>query len=166
MHGSVGTLEDSVRRMTPVAAPDEQLEAVAALLQLLEHAQRGGRTERAYSVVGPNGTVLDIPASVLVLFERVIEVLARGDAITLVPVGKALTTQQAANILNVSRQYLVQLLDDGRIPHSKTGTHRRVRFDDVLAFKRQRDRDRMASLDDLARLTQEFGGYEEIPVEP
>jgi excisionase family DNA binding protein len=98
-----------------------------------------------------------------VLLERIIEVLASGDAITVVPVGKELTTQQAANLLNVSRQYLVRLLDEGRLPFRKTGTHRRVRMEDVVAFARQRDRDRMASLDDLAQLSQEFGGYEEIP---
>jgi excisionase family DNA binding protein len=82
---------------------------------------------------------------------------SRGDALTLVPVGKELTTQQCANILNVSRQYVVQLLDAGHIPYRRTGTHKRVCMEELLAYKRQRDRTRNDSLDDLTRLTQEFG---------
>ncbi|MCP4500553.1 MAG: excisionase [Deltaproteobacteria bacterium] len=60
-------------------------------------------------------------------------------------------------------QYLVRLLDEGRIPFRKTGTHRRVRMESLLAYKRQRDRDRMTSLDELSQLSQDFGGYDEIP---
>jgi excisionase family DNA binding protein len=154
--------EESVRQMNPVAAPQDQRESVAALRELLRHVAEQPEPA-AYKLVSPSGEVTELPESVFLLLERVIEVLARGDAITVVPVGKELTTQQAANILNVSRQYLVRLLDDGRIPFGKTGTHRRVRMEDLLAFKRQRDRDRRASLDDLSQLSQDFGGYEEIP---
>ncbi len=86
--------------------------------------------------------------------------MARGDALTVVPVGKVITTQQAANILNVSRQYLVRLLDQGKISFAKTGKHRRLRIEDVLAYKDQRDKDRRAGLRNLSRLTQDFGGYD------
>lgn len=157
--------EESVRRMTPVAAPEDQRERVAALMDLITHAAPSQPDIVAYKLLSPSGDIIELPESVFLLLERIIEVLARGDAITVVPVGKELTTQQAANILNVSRQYLVRLLDDGRIPYRKTGTHRRVRMEDLLAYKRQRDRDRMASLDDLSQLSQDFGGYEVIPQE-
>lgn len=163
--GSAGTIEfeESVRQMTPVAAPYDQREGLDALMELLKHVP----TERAdtgmYRLVSPTGDETELPESVFLLLERVVEVLGRGDALTVVPVGKELTTQQAANILNVSRQYLVRLLNDGRIPYSKTGTHRRVRIEDVLAYKRQRDRERMASLDDLSQRSQDLGGYTEIP---
>jgi excisionase family DNA binding protein len=86
--------------------------------------------------------------------------MARGDSITVVPVGKEITTQQAADLLNVSRQYLVRLLDEGRIPFRKTGKHRRLRIEDVLSFKDSRDKDRRAGLRELSRLTQEAGGYD------
>jgi len=160
---AAATFEESVRRMNPVAAPQDQRKSVAALLELFKHAGTDKPLPAAYKLVSPTGEVTELPHSVFLLLERVIEVLARGDAITLVPVGRELTTQQAANILNVSRQYLVRLLDDRRIPFRKTGSHRRVRMEDLLEFKQQRDRDRMASLDALSQLSQDFGGYDEIP---
>ncbi len=94
------------------------------------------------------------------MLDRVAEVLAHGDSITIVPVGKELTTQQAADLLNVSRQYLVRLLNDGRIPFGKTGKHRRLRIEDVLAFGEQRDKDRRSGLRELTRFTDELGGYD------
>ncbi len=153
-------LADSIRRMEPVKLSQEQQRRLEALSRQLEISAPAMARESSYRLVTRQGEELELPEQVFSLLERIIEVLASGDAITLVPVGKALTTQQAANILNVSRQYLVRLLDEGRIPHTRTGTHRRVRMDDVMAFKRQRDRDRMASLDDLSALTQDFGGYD------
>jgi excisionase family DNA binding protein len=111
-------------------------------------------------LVGPGGEATAIPETVFYVLERVAEVMARGDAITVVPVGKEITTQQAADLLNVSRQYLVRLLDEGRISFRKTGKHRRLRIEDVLAFKEQRDKDRRAGLRELSRMTQEFGGYD------
>lgn len=157
------TFAEAVRRMSPVTAPHDQRESVAALFDLLKHVAADQREPAAYKLVSPTGEMIELPESVFFLLERIIEVLACGDAITVAPVGKELTTQQAANILNVSRQYLVRLLDDGRIPYRKTGTHRRVPMEDLLAFKRQRDHERMASLDKLSQLSQDFGGYEEIP---
>jgi excisionase family DNA binding protein len=147
--------------MSPVAAPPEQRAQVAALSRAIEgmaHAPK--RRAPRCQLVGPDGAATSIPESIFYVLERVAEVMARGDAITVVPVGKEVTTQQAADLLNVSRQYLVRLLDEGRIPFRKTGKHRRVRVADVLAFKDQRDKDRRAGLRELSRLTQEFGGYD------
>jgi excisionase family DNA binding protein len=111
-------------------------------------------------LVGPKGESIALPESVFYVLERVAEVLARGDSITIVPVGRELTTQQAADLLNVSRQYLVRLLDEGRIAFRKTGKHRRLRIEDVLDFKDKRDKDRRAGLRELSQMTQEFGGYD------
>ncbi|MBP8805256.1 MAG: excisionase family DNA-binding protein [Kofleriaceae bacterium] len=111
-------------------------------------------------LVGPQGESIELPASIFYVLERVAEVLARGDSITIVPVNREVTTQQAADLLNVSRQYLVRLLDEGRIAFRKTGKHRRLRIEDVLKFKDERDKDRRAGLRELSQMTQEFGGYD------
>ena len=161
MEAVAQAMEDLIRRMTPVAAPPEQQAQVVALSKALEgmvHPPK--RRAPKCQLVGPKGEVIALPASVFYLLERVVEVLARGDSITVVSVGREVTTQQAAGLLNVSRQYLVRLLDEGRIAFRKTGKHRRLRIEDVLEFKEKRDKDRRAGLRELSRMTQDFGGYD------
>lgn len=161
MATTVHSLEARLRRMTPVAAPPEQRAQIVALSRAMEGmADTPKRRAPKCQLVGPGGEAISIPESVFYVLERVAEVLARGDSITVVPVGKEVTTQQAAELLNVSRQYLVRLLDEGRIPFRKTGKHRRLRIEDVLSFKEQRDKDRRAGLRELSRLTQDLGGYD------
>lgn len=157
------TMEQLIDRMSPVAVPPEQQKHVDALFRLILNLGKGEhRDEPRCLLVGPGGESLPVPETVFALLQRVIEVLARGEAISVVPVGKELTTQQAADILNVSRQYLVRLLDEGRIPHSMVGKHRRVRAADVISFKRERDRNRRKALDELTELSEELGGYSEL----
>ena len=157
------SIEEQYRRMSPVTAPEEQKGHVVELFRLLEKVAHAPKEEPGHcKFVGPQGESISIPESVFYGLERVAEVLARGDAITIVPVGKELTTQQAANLLNVSRQYLVRLLDAGNLPYTKTGKHRRLKVEDVLAFKRRRARERKAALDDLTEISEEFTGYDEL----
>ncbi len=154
-------LVQQLRRMTPVSAPPGQQVSVAKLSKLLDSlAHARPKSAAACRLVGPQGEEVAIPEAIFYVLERVAEVMARGDSLTIVPVGKELTTQQAADLLNVSRQYLVRLLDDGRLPFTKTGKHRRLRIEDVLAFKDKRDQERRSSLNALSQLTEEFGGYD------
>ena len=81
----------------------------------------------------------------------------------IVPSTQEMTTQSAADLLGVSRQYVVQLLEEGKIPFHKVGTHRRIAMKDVLVFRRQRDERRRAMLGEIAREAVEDGTYDIVP---
>jgi excisionase family DNA binding protein len=79
--------------------------------------------------------------------------------IMIIPIHKELTTQQAADILNVSHQYLVELLEAQVIPHTKVGTHRRIRFGDLINHKADRDTRRREGLSRMTQKSQKLGLY-------
>ena len=114
--------------------------------------------ERAH--VRLDGSELILPRHAVALLRDLLVEMAQGNAVTIVPTHAELTTQEAADILNVSRPYLVNLLEDGTIPFTKTGTHRRIRFQDLTVYREQRELESSAALDELTSQAQANGmGY-------
>jgi excisionase family DNA binding protein len=112
---------------------------------------------KVQGVLGHEQEVIELPAPAVEMLVRILAHMARGEAVTLVPNNKMLTTNEAAEFLNVSRPFLVKLLDSGQIPCQMVGTHRRVRFHDLLTYKRQMQQERMNALEEMAALWQEIG---------
>lgn len=107
-----------------------------------------------------DGHDLILPRQALALLRDLLAEMAQGNAVTVVPTHAELTTQEAANILNVSRPHLVKLLEAGDIPFTKTGTHRRIRYQELMAYKNQRDQTSREALDELSKQAQELDmGY-------
>ena len=103
---------------------------------------------------GEREQMIDLPAGAVDLLVHVLEAMAAGQGVTLIPESAELTTVQAADVLNVSRPFLIKLLDRKAIPHRKVGKHRRIRMEDVMAYKNAIDREREQVLEQLTREAQ------------
>lgn len=140
-----------------IAPNDDDRElARAATSQLARLLETGNKVGVLVLEEGKADILVELPVSASRLLVDVLKELARGNALTVLPRHSDLTTQQAADFLNVSRPYLVKLLESDEIPFHKVGTHRRVRLEDVLAYKRQIDEAREESLRKLAAYSQEL----------
>lgn len=105
----------------------------------------------------PDGEAVTLPGAATRLLLHILDEMANGNAVALMPLHAELTTQQAADMLNVSRPFLVQLIEEGKLPFRKVGTHRRVRVDDLLAYRRLAEVDREKALQRLADETRALG---------
>jgi excisionase family DNA binding protein len=136
------------------ASPDEQPE-LAKIVDLLAHLDTSG--ERMTRLVGPDGESIVLPASAFEALKAVVTGMAQGMAMTLIPSGHELTTQQAADLLRVSRPSVIRLLEDGAIPFHKVGTHRRIDVEDLLRYRAERNERRQAALRELTEISEEMG---------
>ncbi|MGA7236475.1 MAG: excisionase family DNA-binding protein [Bryobacteraceae bacterium] len=125
--------------------------------QVLASCLRGDDLVRIRIVDDRSSQTVKLPPTAARLLVRILEEMARGNAVTVIPVHAELSTQEAADMLNISRPSLIQLLDEGKIDYRRVGTHRRVRFDALMKHKRQADTARRAALAELSAYDQEIG---------
>ena len=132
--------------------PDaSEIKAAQQLLSWIS-SQPDDHEDSEISVATPNGEIatLQLSPALRMALQEVLGLVSEGRGVELVPVNSELTTQRAADILNVSRPHLVKLLDEGRIPFHKTGSHRRIKAEDVFTYKQQRDGERDRLLSEMA----------------
>jgi len=109
---------------------------------------------------GRKRETITLPAAAVRLLISILTEMANGNAVTLIPIHAELTTQQAADLLNVSRPYLIKLLEEKKLEYRKVGSHRRILFKDLLRYKKRSDIERARALDQLVADAQEHGmGY-------
>jgi excisionase family DNA binding protein len=138
----------------------DDVELARASGRLLARYARRGRALALRVGDADREEAIELPAGAVKLLMAILEDMSSGRAVTIIPQNAELTTQQAADVLNVSRPFLIGLLEDKRLPFRKVGTHRRVRLEDVLRYKGGIDAERRKVLDELAAEAQELGmGY-------
>lgn len=138
----------------PISIPRAQEAQIRDLRRIVQHGDA--------KLVGPDGRQVAIPEPVHDLLLVILKNLQAGKAISIVPEHQQLTTQRAANILGVSRPFLVRLLENGDIPFHMVGSHRRIYLGDLLDYKRRRDAARHEAINNMARAEFEAGTYDKV----
>ena len=134
--------------------------ARASAAELSQMLDRFPVSKQSQIKIEIDGQDLILPVQALVLLRNLLDELARGNAVTIVPLHAELTTQQAADILNVSRPYLINLLERGELPFTKVGTHRRIEFKALMAYKNIVKKRSSSAMDELVQIAQETNlGY-------
>ena len=143
----------------PTSIPSEEERSAARDTSRLLAPHLKDRKSLRFQIGAKQESALLPPTAVRLLVDLLSEI-ARGNAVTIIPIHAELTTQDAANLLNVSRPFVVQLIKTKQLPAHKVGTHRRIRFADLMAYKTRIDSERTKALDALAAQAQELNmGY-------
>jgi excisionase family DNA binding protein len=150
---STAAARAALRALEPLYAP----RARKAGAKVVELSRKAGKVVLRSDAAESEEIV--VPQSAFKLFVEILAAMANGQGVTVMPLHAELTTQQAADLLNVSRPFLVQLLEDEKIPCKKVGTHRRIRLTDVLAYRDRDDQARKRVLAELAADAQDLGDY-------
>src|SRR5512140_788077 len=138
----------------PISIPETQEAQIRDLRRLVQQ----GRVK----LVGPDGHQVEIPEPVHDLLLLILKNLQAGKAVSIVPEHQQLTTQRAADILGVSRPFLIRLLENGDMPFHMVGSHRRIYLRDLLDYKRRRDTARHEAINNMARSEMAAGTYDKV----
>jgi excisionase family DNA binding protein len=156
-----GVTNMPIRSIGSINPGDVDAGIAARAARRIEEYLDGHPDEELIEAIGEVGTedALVIPRPTAVMLAQILDLLAQGRGVQIFTKDVELTTQHAADMLNVSRPYLIGLLESGKIPFRKVGRHRRIRFEDLMAYKRRDDLERRVAADKLAELTEELDLY-------
>lgn len=146
--------DGSLSERLPTPAESTKAKQAASIFAKMADAQKALSLRLCQN--GDDEAVIEFPPAVTRIMLELLMLISRGEAVTLVPFGAELTTQEAADVLNVSRPFLIKLIGEKEIPHHKVGTHRRIRAKDVFDYKKRRDAEREDALQRLTELGQEI----------
>ena len=139
-----------------IAPRDQQeIEQAAKLYRSL-------RQEGTAALIGPDGVKLDLPSSVRDMLVQIVERMQAGKAVALLPLMEELSTQAAADLLGISRQFFVRECEAHKLPFHYKGTHRRVLLKDLLDYKKYREQSRREAIVRIARQSEELGEYDKF----
>lgn len=141
----------------PIKSAIPQDEEIKLIKQLEKVLAPGSQPK----MIDSSGEQVVIPESVLIMWRQVIHAMVSRQVISIVPQQQEMTTQEAADFLNVSRPYLIKLLEQGQIPYIKVGSHRRVNLLDLSKCKEERDKKRREGMKEFSKFLQEEGFYDE-----
>jgi excisionase family DNA binding protein len=144
----------ALRAILPALPTEEEAKLARESGRLLAAFVGRGKEARPKVVVSKEEII--VPVAALRLLVDILAQMAEGNAVTIMPLHAELTTQQAADFLNVSRPHLVGLLEQNAIPFRKVGTHRRVLFKDLLIYREKSLESRRNALDELSKQAQEL----------
>lgn len=140
----------ALKEETYLPDKDEQVAKVYDFLEAHEKAGRGRPEPRYYLASSTPNDRVELPAEVYRVLQQVVTALQQGLAVTVAPTTQTLTTQQAADLLGVSRPTVIKLLDSGKMPFERVGTHRRILLRDLLTYREQRRAEQYAALEATA----------------
>ncbi len=146
--------------VTPQESEKPKLRMLGGVFHVEQVMQPTQMKKEIPKLVGPGGFEIELPESVFQALCQVIYYMLRGQAVSIIPVNKEITTQEAADFLNVSRPFLIKLLEQGEIPFVKVGTHRRIRFSHILEYKKRRDEIRKKGLAEITHIAEDEGVYD------
>lgn len=141
----------------PVLPSDEDIALARTASRGISRVIHPGRRARLQEVNGAAATEsIEVPAAAVRLIQRLLEEMAKGNAVAIIPIHAELTTQQAADVLGASRPFVIKLLESGELPCRMVGTHRRVRYTDLMDYKNRIAAERQRVLDELAADAQDL----------